>query len=357
MLHAVIMAGGSGTRFWPASRESRPKQFLCLGGDTPLLRQTFERLTPLVPAQCIWVVTTRSSAEMTRELLPELPLGNVLAEPVGRDTAACVGYAAQVLRHHDPEAVCVVLPADHVIGEEETFRATLAAGAAHVQAAGGLLTFGVRPTSPETGYGYLHIGPQATVVDGHAVHRLETFVEKPELATARAYVEGGDHLWNAGIFAWAADDLLMEIERQLPRLAAGLGEIAASFGSERERSITNEVYPRLPRISVDFGIMEGAETCWTLPVEYPWSDVGSWSALPALLTRDSLGNATRGRTLTLDGHNNVVISEGPVVAVADVDGLVVVATSDAVLVVPADHAQRVKEVVAAIGAAGWDDVL
>jgi len=351
MLHAVIMAGGSGTRFWPASRRARPKQFLALGTGKPLLRETFERIEPMVGARKVWVVTSRSMARASRELLPELPVENILAEPTGRDTAACAGWASQTILEKDSEAICLVLPADHVIGEEDRFRATLGAGARHVKENGGLLTFGIRPTRPETGYGYLKLGPVRRRIGGLPVHLLERFVEKPDAATARDYLESGRYLWNSGMFAWRAADLLEEIRRQLPLLAEGLNALAG--GTEA----LDRVYPSLPRISVDFGIMEGARRTWTIPVDFPWSDVGSWPALAEVLTSDQRGNILQGRTLCRDGAENIVVSEGPAVAVLGLEGLVVVATPDAVLVVPAHRAQEVKEVVAAMEELGWNDVL
>jgi mannose-1-phosphate guanylyltransferase len=357
MLHAIIMAGGSGTRFWPASRRDRPKQFLSLAAETPLLRMTFDRLSGLVPVNRVWVVTTAATIEATRNILPELPADNVLAEPVGRNTAACTGLAAHASLARDPDATCVVLPADHVIGEEGRFRSAMAAGADLVSREGGLLTFGVQPTRPETGYGYLELGAEHIRAEGWAVHRLECFVEKPDADRAASYVDSGRFLWNAGIFAWRAADLLDETRRQLPELARGLDTIGGVLGTSQADHILAEVYPSLPATSVDFGIMEGAEKRWVIPVDFPWSDVGSWSALAETLPTDQEGNTVRGRVWTLDAHDNVLVSTGPIVSVVGVDDLVVVATPDAVLVVPKDQAQRVKEVVAGIREQGWDDVL
>lgn len=357
MLHAIIMAGGSGTRFWPASRRQLPKQLLALVTDTPLLRMTFERLEGLVPPERVWVVTTAATAEATREILPELPPGNVLAEPCGRNTAACAGFAAHRCLAGDPEAVCVVLPADHVIDERARFQSALAAGAENVRRNGGLLTFGVNPTRPETGYGYLEVGDKSSENGEWTIHRLNRFVEKPDVERARAYLETGGYLWNAGIFAWRAADLLDEIERQLPELAAGLRRIAAAFGSANEDSTLHELYPTLPATSVDFGVMENAASCWVVPVDFPWSDIGSWPALSETLAADEHGNVVQGRVEAIDAGSNVVVSTGPTVAVVGVENLVVVATEDAVLVVPKDQAQRVKEVVSNLRDKGWDDVL
>lgn len=357
MLHAVIMAGGSGTRFWPASRRHRPKQLLPIAGDTPLLRRTFERLQPWIPAERVWVVTTRELVQPTLHMLPELPPGNILGEPAGRDTAACAGYAALRVRAADPEAVCLVLPADHVIGAGEDFRRAMEAGASHVREHGGLLTFGIRPTRPETGYGYLELGPEAGTARGHTVHRLRRFVEKPDAETARAYLERGGFLWNSGMFVWRASDLLEEIATLLPELSHGLERIAAALGTPSEAEVLDRLYPQLPRTSVDFGVMERARLVWCIPVAFPWSDVGSWHAAWEAAEKDAGGTATRGRVVTLDAHGSLVISEGPAVAVAGVQDLVVVATADAVLVVPRAQAQRVKEIVSELERRGWSDLL
>jgi len=357
MLHAVIMAGGAGTRFWPVSRRDRPKQFLSLVDGRSLLRITFERIQPLVPPDRIWVVTTGPTAELTRRELPELPPDHVLTEPVGRDTAACTGLAAVAVRRSDPDAVCVVLPADHIIRDASRFRRAVEAGSAHVEREGGLLTFGVRPTRPETGFGYLRIGAEHGSIGEWSVHRLAEFVEKPDLDTARRYLAEGGYLWNSGMFVWPASELLEEIRLQLPRLSEGLERVAAAWGTAGAEPVVGEVYPTLPRVSVDYGVMEGARRCWTIPVAFPWSDVGAWPALGELLDADADGNATRGRVVALDCRDTVLVGDGPLVAAAGLRDLVVVATPDAVLVVPAAEAQRVKDLVAAIEDRGWDDVL
>jgi mannose-1-phosphate guanylyltransferase len=357
MLHVVIMAGGSGTRFWPVSRRLRPKQLVALAVDRPILRLTFDRIAPVVPPERTWVVTTKDTADATRELLPELPQGNVLAEPEGRDTAACAGFAAQVLLRHDAEAVCAMLPSDHIIGEQERFRTALLAAAEVVSADGGLLTFGVQPTRAETGYGYLKLGDQHSDVGGWPVHELARFVEKPDVETAHAYLQDGSYLWNSGMFVWRAEEFLNEVRRQLPKLADGLDRVADALQHADFEDALAEIYPTLARTSVDYGVMEGAERCWTMPVDFPWSDVGAWPALAELLPTDPEGNATRGRAVVSGAERNVVISEGPVVALAGVQDLVVVATRDAVLVVPKAEAQRVKEIVAELEERGWDDVL
>lgn len=357
MLHAVIMAGGSGTRFWPASRAARPKQLLPLTSAVPLLRETVDRILPLVPAERVWVVTTAATADATRKLLDDLDPAHVLAEPVGRDTAACVAFAARVLLHTDPEARCLVLPADHVIHDGDRFRSAMAAGADVVADRGGLLTFGIAPTRAETGFGYLEIGAHVDSVGDWPLHELHRFVEKPDRATAEGYLATGGFLWNSGMFAWRTTDLLAEVRRQLPLLFDGIGAIGDALGTDAAAETIDAVYPSLQRTSVDFGIMESAGQCWTIPVDFGWSDVGSWPALGDVVAADDNGNVTIGRTVHVDAGDNILVSDGPVIAAVGVRNLVVVATPDAVLVVPRDDAQRVKEIVAGLRDRGWDDVL
>jgi len=357
MLHAVIMAGGSGTRFWPASRTTRPKQLLAFASGEPLLKVTVNRILPLVPAERVWVVTTAANADSARAILDDLDADHILAEPTGRDTAACVAYAARVLLQHDPDAHCLVLPADHVIPDEARFRSAMAAGAAVVDRRGGLLTFGITPTRPETGYGYLEVGDEVFTEGGWPVHGLSCFVEKPDRETAEAYLSRGGYLWNSGMFAWRATDLLAEVQRQLPLLFDGIGAIGDALGTPDEAAALAGVYPRLPRTSVDFGIMEAARQCWTIPVDFEWSDVGSWAALDEVLDADERGNVALGRTFGLDADDNILVGDGVFVAAVGVRDLVIVATPDAVLVVPKEEAQRVKDVVEAIRGRGWDEVL
>jgi mannose-1-phosphate guanylyltransferase len=357
MLHAVIMAGGSGTRFWPASRTHRPKQLLALASDATLLEATLDRILPLVPPERCWVVTTAATADATRTLLDRLDPDHILSEPTGRDTAACVAYGARVILHHDPDAHCLVFPADHVIPDEDRFRSAMAAGASFVAERGGLLTFGIEPTRAETGFGYLEIGRAVDRRDGWGVHELSRFVEKPDREAAEGYLERGGFLWNSGMFAWRAVDLLAEVRRQLPVLFDGIGAIGDAIDTDDELTTLTEIYPHLPRTSVDFGIMESARDRWTIPVDFGWSDVGSWPALVEVLAADENGNITRGDTLAIDTHDSVLVGDGVMIAAVGVQDLVVVATPDAVLVVPKDEAQRVKEVVDALRAQGREDLL
>jgi mannose-1-phosphate guanylyltransferase len=343
---AVILAGGSGTRFWPASRTARPKQFLPITGRAPMIAETWARLEGLVPPERILVVTAASQAELVREACPALLPENLLAEPVARNTAPAVALAAFEIRRRAPESVQVVLPADHVIRPATAFRATLAAGAREAAESGALLTFGIRPTHPATGYGYVHAGERVREVDGHPVHAVTRFVEKPDLATAERFLAEGGFFWNAGIFAWSSDAIAAALSEHVPALVAGLERWLA--GADLA-----ELYARFESQPIDVAVLEKAANVRCVPIDYPWNDVGSWAALPELIDAGPEGNwdATTGgaRTVTVDAEGCVVYAEGDqVIALVGVKDLVVVRAGDATLVCPRDRAQDVKQIVDAL---------
>ena len=349
-LFVVVMAGGSGTRFWPLSRSRRPKQLLQFAGGKSLLRATVERVAPMVPWSRILVVTVAEVAPAVAAELPELPAANLLVEPVGRDTAACVGAVAWRLAAEHPGAMMAVLPSDHVIGDAAALRRTLAAGAAAAFAHGALVTLGVRPTRPETGFGYLELGGEIAPIAGQTVRRVVRFIEKPDRERAEAFAASGNHLWNAGMFVWTVAAIERAIRTHLPKLAAGLDALqtAAEGGTDR-------LYAELPRVSIDFGVMEKAADVLALPVDFAWSDIGSWPGLAEVLGGED--GVRIGDTLSLDSDGAVLVSDGPLVAAIGVPDLVVVATPDAVLVVPKSQAQRVRELVERLRELSRDDLL
>lgn len=347
-MQALVLAGGSGTRFWPLSRGARPKQLLSLGGGPSLLQATVARLAPRIAAEAVWVCTTRELAAQVCEQLPEVPQSQVLAEPEGRDTAAAIGWSVGRIAEAAGDDIVVVLPADHHIGDAAAFRETLGR-AAEAAAGGRVLTLGVAPRRPETGYGYLELGELLDEESG--LQRVVRFTEKPDADHARAFVDSGNYLWNGGIFVFRGSVLLERLARHQPELAAGLEEIG------RRPQAIDEVYPRLPRISIDHGVMEKLDDLATLPLDCGWSDLGSWAALAEVLPGDERGNRGRGDVVTVDSRDNLLYAEHGTVAVVGVEGLVVVRTGDAVLVLPAERSQEVRAVVAELEKRGRDDLL
>jgi mannose-1-phosphate guanylyltransferase len=349
-LYAVIMAGGSGTRFWPASRIARPKQFLPISGGLTMIEETFRRLDGLVPPERVFVVTAESQAALVAECLPELPADNILAEPCARNTAPCVAWAAHEIARRDPNAIQVVLPADHVIQPADAFRKTLeAAAAAAVE--GGLFTFGVEPDHPATGYGYIKTSAQLGLSLGEPVYAVDRFVEKPNLAKAEEFLSEGGFYWNAGIFVWSTKSILAALAKYTPELDAGIRRIVAG-GSDLAVE-----YAALPSDPIDIAIMERSDDVRLLPITYSWNDVGSWQALAEISPKDANGNAAvlgpAGKLIALDAKNNLVYAEGErVVALVGVEGLAVVQTETATLVCPLDRAQDVKAVVDELKASG-----
>jgi mannose-1-phosphate guanylyltransferase len=353
-VHAVILAGGSGTRFWPASRRQLPKQLLALAGqpDEPLIASTLRRLTPLVPPERVWVSTGAALISATAATLPEVPLMHMLAEPMARNTAPAIGWAAATIARADPDAVVAVLPADHAIADENAFR-EVASRAVRAAEDGWLTTVGIVPTRPETGYGYIEVGQR--VAEG--VHAAARFVEKPTRALAQQYVAGGKHLWNGGMFFFRARAMLAAIAEHLPALAAGLDIIDKAAAAGDEASVLATVFPTLPSISIDHGVMEKAARIAVVPGSFGWNDVGSWQATWEMSAHDADGNAMPAGSIAIDARNNLVrdMSESAPKkrwALVGVSDLVVVETDDAVLVIPRDRAQDVRAVVDALVARG-----
>jgi mannose-1-phosphate guanylyltransferase len=358
-IYPVIMAGGSGTRFWPLSRKTRPKQFLALAGDEPLLAATVARLPPLARARETYVVCGRGHAAAARRLLPKLPEGNFIVEPCARNTAPCVGLAALHVASHDPRGVVAMLPADHHVVRPKAFRDALAS-AAELAQRGAIATIGIRPSRPETGYGYLKLGPRlaARGRKGSAAHKVERFVEKPDLVTAARYLADGGYLWNSGIFAFRADVILEEIRRAMPVLGEQLDVIQGSLGTAAYRRTLSRVFPDCPSISIDYGVMEKSKRIAVVPADFGWSDVGSFAALSDVRPTDRLGNVAEGDALVLDTRGSVVLAKGGrPVAVVGLDDIVVVDAGDAVLVCRRDRAQDVRQAVEELSRRGRDEVL
>ncbi|HEV3163819.1 MAG TPA: mannose-1-phosphate guanylyltransferase, partial [Isosphaeraceae bacterium] len=291
MLYAIVMAGGSGTRFWPKSRRHRPKQLLPLYGTQTMLQQTVSRIEPLVPPQRTFVITGADQAEAIREQLPGLPAEHVVAEPCPRDTAPCVGLAAAILDRLDPQATMIVMPADHVIEPQEQFLRTVRAAVSVIDAEpSAFVTFGITPTRPETGYGYIERGERLGVPEGIGLYRVAQFREKPDKATAEQVLAAGTFAWNSGIFVWRARAILDALKQHRPNLAAAIERVAKSLGTPAEAETIAREYPQMERIPIDKAVMEKALNVRVLEVSYTWNDVGDWRALTSLISPDAQGN-------------------------------------------------------------------
>jgi mannose-1-phosphate guanylyltransferase len=352
----VIMAGGSGTRFWPLSRQKRPKQFLPLASDKPLIVDTLARLPPLATAKESFVVCGKVHAATVGKLLRGLPKTHIIVEPIARNTAPAIGLAAIHVAKRDPKGVLLVLPSDHHIADTARFRETLES-AARLADQGQLATIGITPTRPDTGYGYIHLGPRIENAGGKRAFKVQRFVEKPDLDRARAYLQSGDYLWNAGIFAFRADVILSEISRHLPKLSAALEAIRPTLGTARYGRTLAKHFPSAEPISVDYGVMEKAEQIACVPGDFGWSDVGSFAALPDVRPVDAAGNVAQGSSILVDCHGCVVVGGSRPVAVIGVRDLVIVDAGDAVLVVPKERAQDVRQAVDALQRQGRKAVL
>jgi mannose-1-phosphate guanylyltransferase len=359
--YAIILAGGSGTRFWPASRKALPKQLLPLGssGDLTLIAETLRRILPIVPRERILIATGADLVEASRRTLPELPASAFLGEPLARNTAPCIAWAASIVARRDPEAVAMVLPSDHRIADEQSFRRIVEIALDSARA-GAITTIGIEATRPDTGYGYIELGDAVS----RELRRAKRFVEKPNAALAKEYLESGRHVWNGGMFFFRVQQMLDEVARHLPELGAGIARIeaAAREGSERERVVTKEVFSGLTPVSIDVGLMEKLEVIHVVPGSFGWSDLGSWESAWELAEKDAQGNAANARTVTVDASNNLLLDlrrgeKKGLMAIAGLHDMCVVQTDDALLVIPRSRSQDVRAIVAELERRGERDEL
>ena len=344
MRHALIMAGGSGTRLWPLSRRNKPKQFLRLFDNASLLQHSRRRLEGLFSPENIWVIAGAQYLDRVRNELPDLPRENLIGEPEGRDTANAIGLAAHMLALRDPDGTMAVFTADHIIRPLDAFQASIRAGLDAAEAdPTALVTFGITPTSPHTGYGYVHRGD--TIRPG--VFRVREFREKPTREAAQQYVQSGSYLWNSGMFVWKTRTILSEIARCLPDNDRILADLAKSWVRVAGSEIAARAFSQLPRISVDFGIMEKSANVLVVEMGCTWQDLGSWTAVADTQARDAAGNvAVSPQTILLDSKDNIIVSEaGHLLVLMGVEDLVVVHSGDATLICRKEHEQRLKELV------------
>lgn len=350
-IYGVIMAGGGGTRFWPLSRRRTPKQLLNLSGKDIMVNEAADRLAQVAAYRNLYIVTNCEQAEeMKRVTAGRIRADHILSEPAARNTAACIGYAAMKIVHDRGDGILVVTPSDAYIRDTQAFAAVLER-AVDAARGGALVTVGITPTFPATGYGYIRCAK------GEGALPVEQFIEKPPREKAEEYLASGRYFWNSGMFIWKASVILQRIEALLPELYSGLQTIAASFGREDEVRVTAQVYPTLPSVSVDKGILERTDGILVVPGEFGWNDVGSWDMLGALHPCDENGNIAVGDTIAVDTENTVLYAGGRLVAAVGVSDLVVVETPDAVLVCHRSAAQDVKKIVDRLKEAGREELL
>jgi len=358
-MYVVIMAGGSGTRFWPLSRTKSPKQLMSVFGGKSMLQRTVERVLPLAPKRIMIVTNVHQAAETARQVAvySSVPV-DIVAEPIGRNTAPAIALAARIIGYHDPDSTMIVLPADHYIRNEAEF-CRIVKVAVKAASSGSLITLGIEPTRPETGYGYIEAETSDACGSAFPVKR---FVEKPDGAKAMEFLEAGNFYWNSGMFIWKTAVIMQELSARMPDLAAAVGKIAFAADNWKLAAVQaqiNSLYESIPGESIDYGVMERAASVKVIPASFGWSDVGSWSALPEVIDADADGNvsiATAG-LISIDSSDSLVYAGGKMAALIGVDNLIVVDTPDALLVCRKDRAQDVKKIVESLQQSGRSEYL
>lgn len=346
--YIVIMAGGNGERFWPESRKALPKQFLSIVGSLPMLTQTVKRLEGLVEPKNIFVITGSQHRSVVLDICPELDPEKVIGEPIGRDTAPAVALATSLVVRENPDAVFAMLPADSVIHDHSNFRSILDSAFQLAEQKAVLVTIGIKPTHPATGYGYIQKANEIGTYGGEVAYRVNRFVEKPNLEKANEYLSSGDFYWNAGMFVWSIDSIREEFEKNSPNLWASVSEVGPRLDAgENIEAVLSDIYPGLEKISIDYAIIEKAQNVVVFESKFDWDDVGEWSAIERHYESDASGNAIRGEAEVIESKNNIVFNRdsGHIIALMGVEDLIVVRTKDATLICKKDQSQAVKKMV------------
>lgn len=340
--HVVIMAGGIGSRFWPMSIPEYPKQFVdVMGCGSSMIQMTVERFAPLCPMSNFWVVTSASYVDIVKEQLPQIPVENILSEPCARNTAPCIAYACWKIGQRHPDANIVVTPSDALVTDAQEFRRILAKALGFTDGQRRIVTLGIAPTRPETGYGYIEAGEQVE----DEIRKVESFREKPDLDTAKEYIEDGNYLWNAGIFVWNVKTITESIRRYTPDLADKMDQMSVSFYTEDEERVVGQIFPTCEKISIDYAVMERADYIYTCPSDFGWSDVGTWGSLWTLLDRDSEDNAVVGKNVHLYDCKGCIVHapEAPSVVLEGLEDCIVVERGGRLLVCRLSEEQRIKD--------------
>lgn len=359
MLHATLMAGGSGTRFWPASRQDFPKQFLSLVGSQSMLQATFDRLQSCCPANHIWVLTNERLTELTRQQLTGMPAEHVIGEPFKRDTAPCIGLAASLILAEDEDATMLVTPADQIIETTEQFRQAVEAAVELMDRdASRLVTFGIRPHYPATVFGYIERGAAVPLSAAGAAFQVARFREKPDAQTAQAFLDAGNFYWNAGIFVWKARTILEVLREYEPEMSERLAAIAAAIGTPDFARVFRDEFARMPAKSIDFAVMERYPNVCMIEAPFQWDDVGNWSSLPRLIGTDENGNTVVGKQVTIETRNSIVRStDDHLVVTQGIEDCMIIHTPDATLIADRRDESAMRKVVETLQESGLDEYL
>lgn len=349
-IFVVIMAGGVGSRFWPRSRKSKPKQLLNIFGENSMIRETYKRVSNFVKSENVFVITNKLQSELIKKDLPELPAKNIIAEPIGKNTAPCVAVSAKIVNNISEDSVIVTLPSDHLIKDKNEFEQLILKGAKFAFENNALLTFGIIPERPETGYGYINFD-KSSRTDG--VYKVNKFVEKPDIEKAKVYLAEGNYLWNSGMFIWRSDIILEEVKKYLPETHS----LITKLKNGDYDNIIKEIYPKFQSISVDYGIMEKSDRVFVMEGNFGWNDVGSWESVYELSSKDNNGNAVTGDVLSIDSKDSYIYSDNKFTAVVGVNDLVVINLEDTLLVCHRNKAQAVKDVVDYLNSEARDELL
>jgi mannose-1-phosphate guanylyltransferase len=342
MNHVVIMCGGSGSRFWPISRKMYPKQFLNTVEEKTMIQLTMDRISKFIPLENIYMVTNKIYVNTIREQVPQILQENIIIEPMIKETAACIGYSAVKLLKKDPEAVMIVLPSDHYIQDEDRFIETLKQGLDIAGSDNCLVTMGIKPTRPETAYGYIETGKRVDEVGEIPTYKIKRFTEKPNREKAQEFIDKGTYLWNSGMFIWKAAVLLKQYKRFLPEMYQCLKRMSDHIGSSEEARIIEEEYDKIDGISIDYGILEKTWDVYVMESSFSWDDIGNWTALERYMTKDENGNSVKGIHKVLDSHNCMLYGGKRLIAALGVEDLIIVETDDVVLVCKKDRDQDIK---------------
>ena len=354
--YAVVMAGGSGTRFWPLSRRKHPKQLLELFGHGTLLEQAVARIAPIIPPERTYIYTNELVLKEVRRRLPQIPRAQIVAEPASRNNAPSLGVAAHEICRRDPQGMMVALPADQIITKPAEFLRVLRAGCETADKEGCTVVVGLKPTRPDTGFGYVRLGLREARIAGQDIYPVEEFTEKPPLDVAREYVASGRYLWNGCMFIWRATTLLENFAKHQPKMANQLARLAAA-GGPRSAKTFRRLYPKFEKISIDFALMERISNIHAVAADIGWDDVGSWAVVYDLTAKDKEANVRPQHSLCLDSRGNIIVAKKKFVVTVGVQDLVIVETDDALLICPRDRSQDVGKAVQALEKAGRKELL